>query len=381
MKTNILLLIVAAAAPLHAGLLPLGEHVDIRWRWATAAGWTCRAVTDSNGELEHDPDTVFLPLSDKPYANGGSRFAQPASENYDFTGVADGEPLWIAVQGTPGDGEAWPGFENNQPPGTFGSYIPEDERLSPIEAAWIKISLVSYTPPAGSGSHFSLWTTSGGIPTVWMSTFESPVANDFYFTEGSHNHVSWGFGAPGIHKVRLQASAFAGPGETNPTGPSAVFTLTFAIGPFARWQAEHFTSAELDDPALTGPAADYDRDGLDNLVEHAFGYDPRDGAQTPVAAGLGLPKLSLVEEGGMFFEVLEYPRRRAGEEVFPLIYQPHFSADLNGWSDQGVVTTAVDFPPELDALNAVWELAASRRPVGASAPSRGLARVAVGFGE
>ena len=378
MKTKILLLTLVAAAPLHAGLIPLGEHVDIRWRWTSSGGWTCHAVGEDG--VERDPDTVFLPLSDKPYANGGSRFTQPASGNFAFTGVPEGEPLWAAVQGTPGIGEAWPGFENNQPPGTFGSYIPEDERLSSIEAPWIKISLVSHTPPAGSESHFSMWTTSGGIPTVWMSTYETPVENAFFIAEGAHAHMSWGFGAPGIHKVRLQATAFAGPGASNPTGPSAVFTFTFAIGPFARWQAENFTSAELDDPSRSGPKADFDHDGLDNLTEHAFGFDPKNPARTPVAVGLGLPKLSLVEDGGTFFEVLEYPRRRAGEELSPLTYRPHFSGDF-AWSDDGVVTTAGDFPAEQDALNEVWELAVSRRAVGVSAPARGFARVAVGLGE
>jgi surface-anchored protein len=326
---------------------------------------------------------VFLPLSDKPYvagdpANSGARFTQPGSTAFAFTGVPAGQPLWVAVQGTPGIGEAWPGLENNQDAGTFGSYIPDDPRVSQTNARpWIRISLDGYTPPPGASSHFSLWTTSSGFPpTVWMSTFEDTTVNDFYYAEGTHNHMNWGFSAPGIHRVRLKASAFAGPGETNPTGFSAVHTVTFAIGPFAQWQASHFGDAELDEPLVSGPEADPDGDGMSNLVEFGFGFDPRSGAATPVSQGLGLPEMSLVEESGMFYQVLEYPARRAGLQFSPLSYVPEFS-DGTDWHSDGVTTTVGDFPPESGALNAVWEKVTSRRPTGAAVPARGFGRVGV----
>ena len=51
----------------------------------------------------------------------------------------------------------------------------------------------------------------------------------------------------------------------------------------------------VDDLAVSGPDADPDHDGMKNLVELAFGFDPKNGAVVPVNAGLGLPKLSLAE--------------------------------------------------------------------------------------
>ena len=60
MKTTILTLIFATASQLHAGLIPMAEHVDIRWRWETPGVWTCQAVTDSNGEVAHEtPDVSY----------------------------------------------------------------------------------------------------------------------------------------------------------------------------------------------------------------------------------------------------------------------------------------------------------------------------------
>jgi hypothetical protein len=165
---HILSVFAAVSLPLHAGLISIGEHVDIRWRWESSAVWSCQAVTDSSGEIARESSSVFFSLSDKPNVSGnpaisGARVSQPASAAFAFTGVPVGEPLWIAVQGTPGIGEAWPGMENNQNAGTFGSYIPADSRVSQTTPRpWIKISLVSYVPPPGTAACFSLWNTSTG---------------------------------------------------------------------------------------------------------------------------------------------------------------------------------------------------------------------------
>jgi surface-anchored protein len=213
-----------------------------------------------------------------------------------------------------------------------------------------------------------------------MSTFDGATLNDYYYAEGSHTHMSWGFSTPGIHRVRLKASAFAGPGATNPTGLSAVHTLTFAIGPFAQWQATHFTNTELDDPTVCGPDADPDHDGMKNLVEFGFGFDPRSGAAAPVSEGLGLPEMSLAEEAGTVYQVLEYPARRAGSQVSPMSYIPQFSHDMD-WQSDAISTTTEDFPSELDALNGVWEKVIARRAITPGTPSTGFGRVGVDFGE
>ena len=53
-----------------------------------------------------------------------------------------------------------------------------------------------------------------------------------------------------------------------------------AAGEYAFWQARHFTLAELADPAVAGPFADADGDGLENLLKHALGLDLFENAAT-----------------------------------------------------------------------------------------------------
>ena len=384
MKNTIFAAIILTASA-GAAPRPLREHVDMHWTYDEENGWTCLAKTEAEGEdVFEELEDVYLPVDDVPEQSGGQRHIQPEGAIYSFTGVDPGNPIWIAPQ-IQQPGHCWPGFNNYQATGTFGAYQETDIRLSEDDRSlalpWIKVSLAGVTYQGSGSGSFALWQEdSSGNPTVWFSTTDNSHSDTYFFVAGSHNHLNWGFGSPGIYRIRLSASAYLGPGQTNPTGGSPDFTLTFAVGTFAHWQADNFSATELDDPLISGPEADSDQDGMKNVVEFAFGFDPRSGVVVPESPGLGLPKVSIVEEGGTFYQVLEYPARRAGAQIAPLLYKPEFSSDLN-WDSNDIVTMAVGFPPDMDSLNGVWEKITARRPVGPSAPGRGFGRVGVSSGD
>jgi hypothetical protein len=94
-------------------------------------------------------------------------------------------------------------------------------------------------------------------------------------------------------------------------------------GGFGSWLEEHFSAGERSDPAVSGPAADPDRDGGANLVEYALGLDPR------AADSARLPRLHVSMENGLRAAELQFdrPAGRASELRFEL----QTSADLQEW--------------------------------------------------
>jgi surface-anchored protein len=382
MRAVTCMMLVCLAARADAGLVSLGGHVDLRWNYEkTSRQWTCQGVYAGAGGVDEvwAAKDFFLPLGDKPYratmpTQSGARVVQPSSAAYAFTGVAAGMPLWLAVQGTAGTGEAWPGFDNTQGAGTFGEYLEADARLTQpqtLARPWIQVMLKDvFYQGMGATPFFSMFTGSGSSLRVWMASSNGIAGDDsFLYAAGSHAHMNWGFGSMGIYRIRLAVSAYEGPGQTNPTGESGVFSITFAVGPEADWQARNFSALELEDPAVSGMEADPDGDGMVNRLEYAFGMDPRRGGSQGVSAGLSLPVSSLVVEASGIRMVMEYPRRRLLELSRPPSYAVEFSDDLavGSWGTAGDATeTVMDFQGTEAGLNAVWQKVRVERFVPAS---------------
>lgn len=86
----------------------------------------------------------------------------------------------------------------------------------------------------------------------------------------------------GAGHITVRATQGGGPNHF--AAPEAERSFTVAET-FESWTLAHFTADELLDVAVSGPAADPDRDGFANLLEYALGLAPRvaDAAQGPAA--------------------------------------------------------------------------------------------------
>ncbi|MBC8008976.1 MAG: right-handed parallel beta-helix repeat-containing protein [Burkholderiales bacterium] len=94
--------------------------------------------------------------------------------------------------------------------------------------------------------------------------------------------------SPLIHAGRDLVAAYGiAPGPRDFYGNAIPAGSAFDIGaheytappsPYDAWRATHFTPAQLDQPAVSGPDADPDGDGLNNLLEYAFDSLPLDPA-------------------------------------------------------------------------------------------------------
>ncbi len=96
---------------------------------------------------------------------------------------------------------------------------------------------------------------------------------------------------------------------------------------FAAWLVENFAPAEIENPALTGPNADFDRDGFSNLVEYALGLDPR------LASNANTPTVAASASEWTF----TYTRPADRSDV---TYTVQASANLTLWTDVPATRTA-----------------------------------------
>ncbi len=355
----------------------LTDHADITFSY-DGAGW--------QSELRHggtfdDPNTstpldqAALPAADLPF-DSGDRYEQPASSNFDFTGVPDGEPLWILPRTD--RGYTWPGFRNSQATSIFRSYDPQDSRVDKIapldpDEKWVTIQLleVNYIGQSPS-AHFSLWQIQDGI-IKWMSTYENGIdASDvYYLKEQAHTHLDWGFSALGIYRISFAASAtLDASGQVVTSSPSIV---TFAIGSLATWQADHYTGAELENTSLSGPFSDSDKDGLQLILEYAFNLKPTTAdayALTPTTGTSGLPIPAVLAVNDSQFLQLEFIRRKSSTNP-QITYTPQFSGTLNpaSWTS-GTKTSET-------SIDSTWERVIYTDSAAVSSNGQRFARVVV----
>lgn len=124
--------------------------------------------------------------------------------------------------------------------------------------------------------------------------------------------------APGTVTVRATQAG----NEVYAAAPAVERTFTVAPN-FLSWRVQHFTAAEREDVAISGPSAVLAGDGLSNLLKYALGLAPR----TPVASGL--PQAGLAADGWTF----TYGRPAERPD---LTYAVEVSTNLSSWSSAGV---------------------------------------------
>lgn len=193
------------------------EHVDIGLAFEEGA-WDLH-VHDETNDAEYAPEEALL------YGGENTLTARPASSAFDFIGVGANENYWRLPQ-SQSPGKIFLGVGTEEiADGTFASWTVDDPRLNQT-GAFVVLSLVDVRGPGD----FSVWSSTDEGPLVWMSTADGGITAEdrLYQLEGSHSHFNWGFTAPGLYEVDFQATAYLGPGATNPV-TSEVATYHFGI--------------------------------------------------------------------------------------------------------------------------------------------------------
>ena len=185
------------------------------------------------------------------------------------------------------DPTATPWFlKKSSPPFTLSVFAAPTNGIAPLN-----INLLAAATPNTNIAQF-VWTFDDG---------------EFFFGQS----LSKTFRTPGVYTARVTATDKSG---NNLTG-SIIITVNST---FQFWKSQKFTSDELADPTISGPAADPDGDALPNLLEYAMGLEPK-------TANPGLPNFST--QDGFFTST--FTRLKAATDVTLVL---EGSADLANWN-------------------------------------------------
>jgi hypothetical protein len=166
-----------------------------------------------------------------------------------------------------------------------------------------------------SNASGTLWSKVSGPGAVIFSDAASPTSQAT-------------FSQAGEYLLRLTAENASG-------NTSAELTVTVAANPgvFVDWQQIHWPG--VSDPAVTGPQADPDHDGLSNLAEFALGIPPRTPSSQPVSLNNTQPEM-----------VVAYAKSRHATGVNTAVEWSDMLTP-GSWSTAGVSAPTV-VPPDTD---------------------------------
>jgi hypothetical protein len=239
---------------------------------------------------------------------------RPNGEDWDFLGVAAGEPIYILPSSGVPNTVPYLGFS------TVDSSLSAFANDFNIETfRFVLVDMLG--PPDGV---VTVYTSSSSI---FISTHESTAPYGHVgFEIGEHEHYNYAFSQIGTYDLffRLEALDSADNVLDEFTGETTIrFQITNGGGylNYDQWRRTLFTFEDFADDAISGKHADPVGDGRSNLQRYAFGEFP-------------VHSLTWVEHSGETYPALRLTERVGMEDISIVIES---STDLQNWSSVAVV--------------------------------------------
>lgn len=162
----------------------------------------------------------------------------------------------------------------------FSAYgVPRDGTFVNDRIYWTVHAVENLTTPAANA--FYGYSVAAGTVNMQLTLDPAYPGSEMVMLGEGHTHLNLIFRAPGMYRVWFTVrGTLAATGEEVSGEPMPVYfgieqwEIPGAFLTYASWKDGVFTEAQAADPAISGPSADPDGDGFDNLEEYAFGGDP-----------------------------------------------------------------------------------------------------------
>ncbi len=321
MKKVLSFLGLIIALSLNAQALPQFKaytdgHVDIgiRFNGTTLEGFWLNDAAQVNGIItsldqdfdEHDVRVLGIFDANTPPT------LRPAGSQWDFLGVAEGEPIYILPSS---------GIPDTLP---YLGVSTEDTTLAFLESNYdveeYAFTLIDMIGPAGS------------VVAIYLSAINiiANATNEFSTGEvvlepGEHEHFNWSFSHLGTYDLTFRLEAISnGQVLDQFTGETTLrFQITEGGGylNYDQWRRTLFTFNDFGNEAISGKSADPVGDGRSNLHRYAFGEFP-------------VHQFIWVEHAGNTYPALRLTQRIGTED---LSLHVESSTDLQSWQEANVV--------------------------------------------
>ncbi len=271
--------------------------------------------------VDHDPadaiDTIDHVLAGDDFDGDGSLNGAEITAGTDPTDPLSYPGQLVEVEATEPDC-----FEFGTLPGTF--FISRAGDASTALTVHYAIG-----GSATNGTDYSMLAGSVEIPEglYGVTVFVQPLAD----TE-----------AEGMETVSLTLTTDA----AYSIGAASSDTIAIADLPMDDWRFSKFTSGELADDGISGEEADPEFDGLVNILEYAFGREPKlNDSSAPTST-------VLLTDGSSDYLALVYVRETGSSD---LLFEPQVSSDMDDWSSGASHTETVSVTDNGDGTETVVE--------------------------
>lgn len=305
-----------ADSPVPFGYLPYtAGHMDVGVRVVEGelVGYWKNDFATINGQIT-TPDYAAKELRALGVFDANTPpLIRPAGPQWDFLGVAAGEPIYILPSG---------GMPNTVP---YLGFSTEDPSLTAINADAYRFKLIDMTGP--EDGVFSLFVGSGDVP---LNTSGGFPAGSLLVETGDHLHYNWGFSHLGTYDLYFEFEAISG-GAVIATGQDMFrFQITDGGGfdSYDHWRRTVFTLDAIENVTISGPDAAPLEDGVRNWQRYAFGDNPR-------------LEWIWIEDNGQHYPGVQVRLRRQSGEIEPRVQFATALAPAD-WSSTSASLTLVE---------------------------------------